>query len=281
MKFNKIWFITLLFSLFSIATAQSGSIDPSFASNGVVTGIIGTGANFYVLRYNSNGSIDTIFSSGGVARISMSPDPDNEDPQDLAIQPDGKIIVAGWASIKSGKNGVQSFAVTRLNPDGSPDPSFGSNGRVLFNFANNQAAVAKGVAIQPNGAIVVAGRSSGDFAVARLLPNGAFDTSFNGTGKAIIKVGKGSADAVANSVKIQANGGIVLVGRSKNLDFAVVRLNPVNGSLDLSFGGTGIVLTSITGKDEGDSIVIQPDGKIVVAGLSNGAQGIALVRYLP
>ena len=122
----------------------------------------GSGRDFYVLRYNSDGVLDVTFGSGGIARIAFTKSTsDSEYATALAIQPDGKVIVVGYAPIKGNTSGL---AVARLNANGSPDTSFGSGGKVLFVFQNNVSAVAAGVTIQSNGYIVVAGRSNANFA---------------------------------------------------------------------------------------------------------------------
>ncbi len=136
------------------------------------------------------------------------------------------------------------------------------------------------VAIQADGKIVAAGSSSGDFALARFNADGSLDTSFDGDGKVTTAILSG--DDVANSVAIQADGKIVAAGSSHNgsdYDFALARFN-IDGSLDTSFDGDGIVTTSImSSSDFALSVAIQADGKIVAAGDSSG--DFALVRYNP
>jgi uncharacterized delta-60 repeat protein len=113
---------------------------------------------------------------------------------------------------------------------------------------------------------------------------GTLDTSFNGTGTVTTSIGSSNDDG--NSVAIQGDGKIVVAGYSgffNSRDFAAVRYNS-DGSLDTSFNGTGIVTTSIgsSGEDEGYSVAIQSDGKIVVAGFSNNGSNhdFAVVRYI-
>ena len=100
----------------------------------------------------------------------------------LVLQPDGKIVLAG------GTSGI--FAVTRLNPDGSLDTGFGGgDGVITIGF--NSVLGASAVALQPDGRIVVAGNAGTSIAVARLLPNGEFDATFDGDGRRLIEVGGG------------------------------------------------------------------------------------------
>jgi uncharacterized delta-60 repeat protein len=182
----------------------------------------------------------------------------------------------------------------RLLSAGAPDPTFGANGIVTTAFPNNTSDGALSVAIYPNagtsndGKIVAAGYSRSptntllqDFALARYNRDGSPDTSFDGDGKVVTDVsGIGKEDA-AFAVAIQADGKIVAAGfarrRSGDTDFAVVRYN-VNGSLDPTFGTKGIVLTDFNrGDDDAFSLLIQPDGKILVAGL--GGSGLYMARY--
>ncbi len=187
----------------------------------------------------------------------------------MAIQIDGKIVVAG----QSGNGSNHDFAVVRYNGDGSLDSSFNGTGKVITPIGNGDDN-GNSVAIQSDGKIVVAGSSyngsNHDFAIARYNSDGTLDTSFNGTGKLTTPVG--SSDDYGYSVAVQSDGKIVVAGESfvtgSNLDFSVVRYNP-NGSLDLSFNGTGKVITDVGGSGDFEtSMAIQSDGKIVVVGYS-------------
>jgi uncharacterized delta-60 repeat protein len=296
------------------ASLASGSLDTCFGSGGKVTtalsgsttssaqdvaiqtdGKVVVLANgFQVLRYNSNGLLDSSFGSGGLATLSFIKSSGDTGAYALAIQSDGKIIVAGYATIKGSTVG---FAVARLNSNGSLDNSFGSGGKVLFNFQSNISALARGVTIQSNGYIVVAGDSEGAFAVARLAPNGAFDSGFNGSGKVTVSVAN-STDGIGGAYdvttqKVLAGGvlqeKIVAAGIRPRLavvdrDIAVLRFNP-NGSLDSSFGSGGKVFTNFTGySDQAKAVAIDANNNIVVAGHTltssvPGGQRFALVRY--
>ena len=234
------------------------------------------------LRFNSDGSLDTSFGSGGVVTVdAASP----SSAQAVAVQPDGRSVVAGGAF----DGVVDAFALARYNANGTLDGSFGSLGKVLTTIGPSSAG-ANAVALQPDGKIVAAGYSyTGTtnyyiIALARYNPDGSSDTSF-GTGGQVLTTVAGLYDS-ATSVAVQPDGKIVAAGYSVNIgmfnsDFAIVRYTP-NGALDSSFGGTGKVSTSIAGGfDHGSGLVIQPDGKIVVAGSGQvGANtNFALVRY--
>lgn len=280
----------------------SGSLDPTFGTCGVVTTTVGnhsaqanavaiqsngkivaagyayTGSNYdiAVVRYNTNGSLDTTFGTGGIVTTPVGSGHDYA--RAIGIQSDGKIVVAGYAS--NGSN--YDFAVVRYATNGSLDTTFGAGGIVttpvgsLDDFAN-------GLGIQSDGKIVVAGETSvtgsnDDFAVVRYNTDGSPDITFGTGGIVTTSVGSGTDGAYA--MGIQSDGKIVLGGYSSN-DFAVVR-HTANGSLDTAFGTGGIVTT-----DFGDhsswarSLRLQSDGKIVVAGQSHvsGAYVFTLLRY--
>ncbi|HXG85980.1 MAG TPA: FG-GAP-like repeat-containing protein [Pyrinomonadaceae bacterium] len=259
----------------SVAIQSDGKIVAAGYSRGVTD-------DFAVVRYNTNGTLDTSFN--GTGKVITQVGSSGDYAFSVAIQSDGKIVAAGSSS-----NGTKvDFAVVRYNTDGSLDTSFNGTGKVVT--AVGSSSYAASVAIQSDGKIVAAGNSSAnanstnaDFAVVRYNPNGSLDTSFNGTGKVVTPIGSSSQDAAA-SVAIQADGKIVAAGDSRGADFnfAVVRYN-TNGTLDTSFGGTGKVVTAVGSRgDRASSVAIQPDGKIVAAGRSsNGSDhDFALVRYL-
>ena len=184
-----------------------------------------------LIRYNQDGTLDTSFGTGGIVIYSLGINADSL--QAIAIQPDGKIVVAGVANDGFSNNMV----VLRYNANGTLDTSFGTAGVATITFSGGDEQ-ALALLIQADGKIVVAGSaamSTEDFAVARLNANGTLDTTFNGSGKVTTAIGTG-ADQIKDIV-IQEDGKIVAVGFSHNgtdLDIAVVRYN-ANGSLDTSF----------------------------------------------
>jgi uncharacterized delta-60 repeat protein len=188
-------------------------------------------------------------------------------------------VVAG----SSDASGRSAFALARYLPNGALDPSFGGDGRVRSDFGSYALAVA----LQPDGKIVVAGWSStasggGAFALARYLPNGTLDVTFSDAGTVRTNFGSGSEDQ-AFALAIQPNGKIVVAGVSDSSDgFALARYLS-NGTLDPSFSGDGKVRTPFGSgsRDEARALAIQPDGKIVVAGVStaSGTNDFALARY--
>ena len=133
--------------------------------------------------------------------------------------------------------------------------------------------------LQPDGAIVAAGRSSGNFALARYTTNGALDSSFGSGG--LVTTDLGSAEVV-RAMALQSDGKLVVAGGSGN-DFALARYNP-GGSLDTGFGTNGSVKTDFGGGiDMARGLVLQPDGKIVAVGRTQlgSVVAFAIARYNP
>ena len=289
------------------AQCQAGALDTSFNGTGKATtpigtnydeafgvaiqsdgkivvggfGVIGSGGDFAVVRYTSDGMLDPSFN--GTGKVTTPIGSGIDQGYSVAIQSDGKIVLAGFALLPGSDN---DFAVVRYNSNGSLDSSFNGTGKVTTPIGNADASDSgRAVAIQSDGKIVMTGNSGSgsdrDFAVVRYHPDGILDSSFNGTGKVTTSIGSGQD--TGSSVAIQSDGKIVVAGATANgfsSDFALVRYN-THGSLDSSFNGTGIVVTNLGSFDVGNSVTIQSDGKIVVAGYSNlnGNHDFAVVRY--
>jgi uncharacterized delta-60 repeat protein len=177
----------------------------------------------------------------------------------IALQADGKILVAGDKSVGGGYD----MAVARLlDPSGSFDPSFASGGVATIDIGNFD--IATGVAVQPDGKIVLSGNGGNKFTIVRLLANGQLDDSFAGDGKAAVDFG---AAGGATSLVLQPDGKIVAAGGSGG-DVAVARLQP-NGSLDTTFGNGGKTTVDFGGTEAARGVALAPDGSIVAAGTSN------------
>jgi uncharacterized delta-60 repeat protein len=226
----------------------------------------------------STGIPDIDFGEGGIVTTPLGEDTQDE-ARALAIQADGKIVVAG----RSSSGADYDFAVVRYDDDGSLDTTFGAGGIVITPVGINDVFYA--LAIQADGKIVAAGDSSNgadyDFAVARYNDDGSLDTTFGAGGIVITQV---SPERIATvyALAIQSDGKIVAAGRSNKItddDFAVARYDD-DGSLDTTFGAGGIVITPVEGgisPDRVQALAIQADGKIVAAGYSSSH--FALVRY--
>ncbi len=233
--------------------------------------------------YAAPGYLDPSFGSGGDAITDFGSHSDMA--YDVALQEDGKVILAGHTQTST--TGLD-FALARYNPNGTLDASFGSGGKVTTPIASGtNPDTAQAVAVRADGKIVVAGSSdtgSGTgtgFAVVRYNPNGTLDTSFGSGGKVITFFGSGGD--YASGLAVQGNK-VLVVGETYNSlsarDFALVRYDN-NGALDSTFGSGGVVKTDFSSGsyDIGNSVVVQEDGNIVVAGHTHG--NFALARYTP
>ena len=292
--------ITLCFGI-TTSFAAPGDLDPSFGTGGKVTTPVGAGrdlaqavalqpdgkivvvgyagGDFAVVRYNSNGTLDSGFGTGG--KVSTPVGAGSDEAYAVALQPDGKIVVAGYAS--------GDFAVVRYNPNGTLDTGFGTGGKVITDVSIIDLAEA--VAIQTDGKILLAGYSGSPrkFSLVRYNANGTLDQAFGIAGKVIQQVGTSIIGDSGRAIALQSDGKIIVAGvaavdlpQTTNNRFALVRFNQ-NGSLDASFGTSGKVITAITalGHSSLSDVTIQPDGKILASG-SNSEQGAgdtAVVRY--
>jgi uncharacterized delta-60 repeat protein len=258
----------------SVAAQRDGKI--------VVAGYaeVGRGNQFALVRYNSDGSLDT--SLNGSGKLTTAVGAGDCHGEGVALQGDGKIVVAGYWLNASG----QCFTVLRYTADGSLDTSFADSGKVTTNVGTKYAG-AESVTIQSDGKIVVAGSfnaSNNDFAVVRYNANGTLDTSFNETGKATADFG---AHDYGRSVAVHGDGRIVVTGYTtksyESKKECALACFKANGSLDTTFNGTGKVTTNFgsDGNAEGRSVAVQTDGKIVVVGYATAGntEEFALARY--
>jgi len=252
---------------------------------------------FALARYNTDGSPDLGFGSGGQVRTAFFDDAVYSQAQSLAVQGDGKIVVAGNAYNQSLLSSV--FAVVRYNPDGSLDSGFGSGGKAAASFLATASCpwrsddYGNSVVLDGNGKIVVAGYSDCStvnyvtqtytFDVARFNTDGTLDSTFGASGRVVTALGSG-VDGAGYSAAVQSDGKIVVGGDAFNqsgfprsTDMALVRYNS-DGSLDTGFGAGGKVITSfevssVHADSNLRSLALQVDGKIVAGGDQ------ALVRY--
>ena len=220
-----------------------------------------TPINFAVARIDAGGTQDGGFAGGsGVAIADFFGGDDVA--RAVAVAPDGKIVAAGVAGPGSSGGFI---GVARFTANGDPDNSFNGDGKATVQ-GSGQA-----VAIQPDGKVVVAGTSGGDFIIARFNDNGSLDSGFGSGGRAFIDFG--APLDIANDLALQPDGKIVVAGSGPQ--FPVARLQP-NGALDTTFGSGGKAQIDFDDGPEANSLALQPDGKIVVAGSGFGSSG----RYL-
>ena len=259
--------------------------DAVIQTDGKIVLAVEAGQNyFFVYRFNADGTPDATFDNDGVAALTIGIL--NSVPTALTIQPDGKIVVAGYTNAGSSGSPNYVFALVRFLVNGAIDNSFDFDGKAATppGLGDDKGYA---VAIQPDGKIVLAGSSGNgsntDFAVIRYNPDGSLDYSFSDDAKQTTVFG--TSDDVANAIVIQSNK-IVIAGYSRinsTNDFAVARYNVSDGSLDTSFSGDGKLTTPIgTQNDVSNALTIQTDGKILVAGSTETTTGIndfAVARY--
>ncbi len=226
-----------------------------------------------LVRYNTNGSLDTSFDGDGKVTTYFSSSPYNPDfGNSLTVQADGKILVAGTTTFNIYGDISYVFALARYNTDGSLDTSFDGDGKVTTYFDSSYKQ-GHSVTIQGDGKILVAGGYD-NFELARYNTNGSLDTSFDGDGK--VTTDFGDSIEQGYSVTVQADGKILVAGCTRT-GIALTRYN-TNGSLDTSFDGDGKVTDDIVGSFQQDySVTVQADGKILVAG--RRGSDFALTRY--
>ena len=202
----------------------------------VVAGTTGTPTtDFAIVRYSTDGSLDPSFGTGGIVTTSIGR---NDDAKSVVIQSDGKIVVAGTSD--------SDFVVVRYTSSGVLDSGFGTGGKVTTDIGSSTNDSANSVAIQSDGAIVVAGTSANDFAIVRYTSAGALDTGFGTGGKVTTDIGTSTFDS-AQSLVIQADSKIVVAGSSSTgaaPSFAVTRYEVAPSSPPASTSTTSFTVAS-------------------------------------
>lgn len=252
--------------------------------------------DFMLARFNSDGTPDTSFSGDGIAFVPFDlGGTDSESTQDLVQDAQGRLVVVGGTD---SADGTFDFAIVRLNGNGTRDFSFSGDGLATVKFPLSpipNREIASSVAIDAQGRIVVAGiaekaNDAGDFAVARLLPNGALDASFGGDGRVAVPFDLAAPNTdFALEMVLAPDGSIFVTGvaSAPTFDLAAVKLR-ADGSLDPAFGGDGKVSLPFNLGGENSEIffgaALQDDGRLLLAGTittsSNDNRDVALLRLL-
>ena len=307
---------------------KDGSLDTSFSTSGKLTtdftssaneaatalaidsnhrivvggfaNIIGTGATpqFALARYNEDGSLDTSFSTDGMLVTDFT-SYTSESISALAIDSQGRIVVAGYAGVPEGTGSSYKFALARYKDNGDLDNTFAGNGKLTTDFPadpvdGKKFAQANAIAIDSKGRIVVAGRSGSfgeSFALARYKENGDLDSAFAGNGKLVTDfAGANITQSSVRSVTIDSKGRIVAAGYAVvnsggfSGQFALARYHS-DGSLDNTFASNGKLITDFTSttSESVNAMSIDKKDRIVVAGSGySGAAGgyeFVLARY--
>lgn len=225
--------------------------------------------------------LDTTYNGTGYSINPVAPAPFVTFARSFALQPDGKAVIGG--SISNDQTQTGSFVLMRLSADGTLDTSFGNGGVTIITIERLDREGF--ILIQPDGKYLLAGTSASNatgfnFTVVRFTTDGQLDTTFNKIGYANPTI-NGDSFEECYGAALQPDGKIVLVGRAAQFpnlqyDIAVMRFN-TDGSLDTTFNGTGILKIGFPSSDEeAYSVVVQPDGKIIVG----GSQKISKYNYL-
>lgn len=223
-----------------------------------------TGYDIILVRLNVDGTLDETFSNDGIAVFDFDSNVDIAEA--ISIQSDGKYVLGGYSAYE--------FTVVRVNTDGTLDPSFGTGGITKTHFGIDNSSSIFDIAIQSDGKIVAVGITVDTvnynmFAVARYNTDGTADSTFGIDGKKSFHIG--AKHDFLTSVCIQGDGKILLGGHTyltygPKYDIAVVRLLN-DGSMDNTFGINGVGKARIVnGANYVNEMLVQPDGKIVVAG---------------
>ncbi len=303
----------------TLSTEGPGSLDTAFGTGGVDTLdpmgyysdgnamalqsdgkiiIAGTSDNaafnatqfFSVARFDSNGNVDKTFNKIGwaVAPVNGVGQFGNARAHAVAVQPDGKIVVAGYSFDQTN---ASAFGIARFNSNGTVDTTFGNSGSLRISISKLGGDFARSVVIQPDGKIIVTGRTTAMvnngaseeylFAAVRLTQGGQLDASFGNNGVATVLTSNDSISFEGYSAALQQDGKILIAGSGFYFEgnheislFAVARLDS-NGRVDNTFGKNGISILNISGADstgnQCNALALQKDGKILMAGYSSNA----------
>jgi len=240
----------------------------------------GLGPFYALVRYETNGQLDTTFGNKGIKII-------YNDPlilQDAVIQPDGKILIGGYYDLGPSAD----FQLRRFHSDGSVDDNFGEGGKVRTDLSG-QSDYVVGIVVEPDGRIFVSGganftTSTSDIAIARYNPDGSLDASYGNNGFEIISL---PSESRVIDLARQADGKYVLCGASNHLDgefhVLLIRIKP-DGGLDETFGDQGVVYTVLPESYHGAiELVIQNNNYIVLGGNSmesTSGSDFTLSRYI-
>lgn len=231
----------------------------------------GVGSTTVLMRFLPSGASDPAFN--GVGRMEIaSPGIDNS-PAAISVQPNGQILLA-VNRIRQG-SGMGQAVLLRYEADGASDPTFNNGAGSLTLPFPEKYAVITSMAVQKDARILLGGHAFGgdtaaSLVLARIMPGGTLDTSFNNRGYVATDFYGGSG---ARAVAVQEDGRIVVGGWSISAEnggqlLTLLRYLP-NGNLDTSFNQSGVVIVNDASRqNDVTGIVIQPDGKVVVGGSS-------------
>jgi uncharacterized delta-60 repeat protein len=230
---------------------------------------------------SSGGMLDPTFGSGGIVNLPTTTD---LSARSVAVQPDGKVLIAGDSTMRNGSN---VGSVQRLNPNGTLDTTFNGTGSVTIGGSNHSEAVA----LQPDGKILIGGSalvkqgktSGAESMVARLNPDGTLDTTFGKNGLWVAAFPSGEVEDLAVLTDPAHPGTVTgIVAAVQGPPFEAIKLTPA-GTPDKTFGSGGVaVFANINGRSM--SVAVDPlSGEIYLAGnaSSPNATGGILAALTP
>lgn len=285
-------------SVFSVARYShlDGSLDATFGTGGIVRTDIGNGYNkayalaidgdqkiltagsaimdyqylldFALVRYNTDGSLDTSFSDDGIVTTPIAPDDHADEAYAMLVQSDDKIVLGGFTF----GSGIldDSFALVRYNTDGSLDGGFNGTGILTIPLTAEVDHI-YALAQDSNQKLIAGGYADGDLGMVRLNADGTLDTSFSDDGK-MIDTGSWSFNTNLRDLelKVLSDGKIMVagsgIGPNGSTDFMLARYNS-DGSLDTTFADNGYKLVPVVGaNDYGYAMAVAADDSIIMAG---------------
>ena len=272
---------------------SDGSLDTSFGTNGQVIDAAGVNSanyavtiqdgahiltagtlngDFVVSRYDLGGHLDGTFGQGGRATADFNTASDTA--FSIAIAPNGAIVLVG----ASGGN----FALARFDASGHPDSSFAQSGRQLYN-SGASTDVLGSVIVEGDGKIIAAGAVGGDVALVRLDSAGNPDPSFGNGGLLLVSGLAARQDGGAldhsEGLVLESDGSILVANRTAAGNFGVAHVN-ANGTLDTTFGNSGIASADFGGDDDADAILVEPSGPILAIGTTDaGGPSTAVAAF--
>ena len=272
---------------------ENGSLDPSFGTGGIVIGADGNIANIsgikltstgkivlfgslaienlIVIQLNSDGSLDSSFGNNGTTEVDFGGT--EFTLSDFAIDGQGRIVIVGQTNV-----GGQNFAVARLNPNGSLDQTFGTNGTTIIDFGGDAAT--GDITITRAGKIIILGTEENncDMIIFQLNDNGSLDTDFGNNGFTIVDLPGSSSESGNGGIILDSWGKIYAFGTFNGLDFLIARLEK-DGTLDTTFGNNGTKLVPLSPTVLGrGGITIDAQGRIVLLGTSQNPAQFTVVR---
>lgn len=236
--------------------------------------------DFVLIRYNTDGSLDNTFSNDGKASVNFGVTYDDYATA-MVLEDDGKITLAGYTDLNTINSSV---CLARLLPDGTLDPSFGTNGRVFTDAGTNTDA-AEGIAVNAEGKYAVCGKAQfNDYFIILYNNDGTTDATFGNNGILYVQPTSGNTYSIED-IAFQQDSKIVIAGtygQNGSYNFFAARYT-IDGTLDNTFSVNGMVDTDFnTTSDWASTLEIAANGKILLAGF-NFAPGIendiAVVRY--